>query len=53
MECEIFQTILDEARESYDEAIVMELTSNAEAEQTDNARTLHSWIQDWIKTHSK
>ncbi|OQV24546.1 putative Adenylate kinase isoenzyme 6 [Hypsibius exemplaris] len=47
MECEIFQTILDEARESYEEDIIMELSSNTPEEQDANAEKLVSWIADW------
>ena len=53
MECEIFQTILDEAKESYDESIVLELTSNSLEEQADNAQKVHTRIKDWIKTHNR
>ena len=49
MECEIFQTILDEAREAFEEDVVMELSSNTTEEHTTNLDKLVSWINDWKK----
>ena len=49
MECEIFQTILDEAREAFEEDLVMELSSNTTEEHTANLDKLVSWINDWKK----
>ena len=44
MECEIFQTALDEARESYKENIVHELQSNVPEDMERNLDQISSWI---------
>jgi adenylate kinase len=49
MECEIFQTILDEAREAFEEDLVMELSSNTTEEHDANISSLLSWIDEWKK----
>lgn len=47
IDCEIFQTILEEAKESYDPSIVHELSSNQEHEIEENATKIHEWINNW------
>jgi len=47
LQCEIFQTILDEAKESYREEIVHELTSENEQDIESNADRIVQWIQNW------
>jgi len=47
MQCEIFQTILDEARESYREEIVHELQSQTECDLESNAERIVGWINQW------
>lgn len=47
LQCEIFQTILDEAKESYREEIVHELTSESERDIDSNAERIVQWIQNW------
>jgi len=47
LQCEIFQTILDEARESYREEIVHELTSESEQDIESNADRIVQWMQNW------
>ena len=49
IECEIFQTILDEAKESYPEEIVHELPSNTENDLKQNVERIISWISQWLK----
>ena len=49
VECEIFQTILEEARECYDEDIVHELASNEEGEIDSNVERIVSWVENWRK----
>jgi len=49
IECEIFQTILDEAKESYPEEIVHELPSNTEKDLEQNVERIISWISQWLK----
>jgi len=47
LQCEIFQTILDEARDSYEEQIVHELQSNSTDDLESNLEQIASWIEQW------
>ena len=47
VECEIFQTILEEAKESYREEIVHELKSNTPDEMETNLDQIEQWVQQW------
>ena len=47
LQCEIFQTILDEARESYDQQIVHELQSNSADDIENNLEQIIAWIEQW------
>jgi len=47
VECEIFQTILEEARESYRKEIVHELASNTPDEMEANLDQIERWVQQW------
>lgn len=51
LECEIFQTILDEAQEAFPEEKVMELPSDRSDEQTANLHKLLTWIAEWHQSH--
>lgn len=48
VQCEIFQTILEEARESYNFDIVHELASNLPEDLERNVDIISQYIQDWI-----
>ena len=47
VQCEIFQTILDEARESYNPDIVYELSSNTPEEMDNNLTQIKNWVKQW------
>ncbi|XP_062082771.1 adenylate kinase isoenzyme 6 homolog [Humulus lupulus] len=47
IECEIFQVLLEEAKESYPENIVMALKSDNIDDITRNVTTLTEWIRTW------
>lgn len=47
VECEIFQTILEEARESYRNEIVHELQSDSPEQLETNLEQIEAWIQQW------
>jgi len=47
VQCEIFQTILDEAKESYSPEIVFELPSNTASEMEANAEKITQWVQQY------
>jgi adenylate kinase len=53
MECEIMQVILDEARESYDPAIVHEVPSNSLEEMESNIERVLGWSKQWIVDHAE
>lgn len=43
------EVILQEARESYDEEIVVELASNTLDEMDSNVDRIEEWIEQWKK----
>jgi adenylate kinase len=47
MDCEIFQTILEEAKSSYREEIVHELMSNTSHDLTENINRICQWLEQW------
>ena len=51
VQCEIFQTILDEARESYKPEIVHEIRSDVLEDIETNANNISLWIDHWIKNN--
>lgn len=52
VECEIFQTILEEARDSYRAEIVHELTSNTPDDMETNVSQILKWIELFMSNHS-
>jgi adenylate kinase len=53
IQCEIFQTILEEAKASYREELVHELASNSQEDQEANCARIMSWIQAWHQDRGK
>ena len=51
MEAEIMQVVLDEARESYKEEIVIELRSDAVEDIESNVQRVLQWMQQWAADH--
>jgi len=47
LQCEIFQTILDEARESYDAKTVFDIKSNSAEQRDANCQRITNWIQNF------
>ena len=45
VECEIFQEILNEARDSYKEDIIVELTNNVTKDIETNVSHMKQWIE--------
>lgn len=41
------EVLLQEARESYDEEIVVELTSNTSDEMESNVERIETWLANW------
>ncbi|KAL1915552.1 uncharacterized protein VTP21DRAFT_6676 [Calcarisporiella thermophila] len=51
IECEIMQVVLEEARESYAEEIVVELPSNTVEEMESNVSRVLEWLRMWRERH--
>lgn len=51
VQCEIFQTILEEARNSYKAEIVHELPSNTPEDLEENLEKILAWIESWKGSH--
>jgi adenylate kinase len=51
LDSEIMQVILDEAQESYDENIVIELRSDNADEIEANVERMAQWVKNWISDH--
>ncbi|KAI9746520.1 MAG: factor activating pos9 [Claussenomyces sp. TS43310] len=49
LDSEIMQVLLQEARDSYDEEIVVELTSDTSEEMESNVERVESWVRQWRK----
>lgn len=49
IQCEIFQTILEEARESYKQEIIFEIQSNNDDDMGSNIERVIVWIEQWKK----
>uniref|UniRef100_A0A7N0TAZ6 Adenylate kinase isoenzyme 6 homolog n=1 Tax=Kalanchoe fedtschenkoi TaxID=63787 RepID=A0A7N0TAZ6_KALFE len=47
IECEIFQTLLEEAKESYSENIVVALRSDTIEDMSRSVETLTEWVSNW------
>ena len=48
VQCEIFQTLLDEARDSYPPERVHELKSDSDGDREENVRRIKAWIEQWV-----
>lgn len=51
VQCEIFQTIYEEALEAYSEEIVHQLPSNTPEDLERNLEQIVQWSQQWSKDH--
>lgn len=47
MDAEIMEVILEEAREAYDEEIIVELSSNQAEDVENNVERMERWIEQW------
>lgn len=52
IDSEIMEVLLQEARDSYDEEIVVELTSNTSEEMDANVDRIASWLEQWKKDNA-
>ncbi|OJD12605.1 hypothetical protein AJ78_06829 [Emergomyces pasteurianus Ep9510] len=53
LDAEIFEVLLDEARESYDEEIVIELMSEKDGDIESNCERISTWIDAWKESHAE
>ncbi len=53
MDSEIMQVLLDEARESYKEEIVVELKSESNEDVESNLERIEAWVEQWRKDNEK
>lgn len=47
IDSEIMEVLLQEARDSYDEEIVVELRSDSTEELESNIERIHGWLKQW------
>lgn len=47
IDSEIMEVLLEEARDSYDEEIVVELQSNSTEELESNVERIQAWLKQW------
>lgn len=53
MDSEIMQVLLDEARASYKEEIVVELRSDSTEDVEGNLERVEKWVEGWRKDNGK
>lgn len=53
MDCEIMEVLLQEARDAYDEQMIVELKSEKTEDIDSNVERLEQWIQNWKRDHGK
>lgn len=52
IDAEIFQVLLDEAKESYDEEIVVELSSETDEDMEANVARIVDWVNTFKAAHT-
>ncbi|KAK5993149.1 Hemoglobin and proliferation-regulated protein 1 [Cladobotryum mycophilum] len=52
LDSEIMEVLLQEAREAFDEEIVIELTSNSSEEMDTNIDRIEVWVEQWKKDNA-
>lgn len=53
LDSEIMEVLLEEARESYDDEIVVELQSNDADDIESNVERIMIWIEDWKRSNKE
>lgn len=53
LDSEIMEVLLEEARSSYDEEIVVELRSDTSEEIEQNIERIEAWYNQWVKDHGE
>lgn len=52
LDSEIMEVLLQEAREAYDEEIVVELTSNTPEHMESNVERIEGWVKQWKRDNA-
>lgn len=52
LDSEIMEVLLQEAREAFDEEIVIELTSNTSDEMESNVDRIVAWVEQWKRDNT-
>lgn len=52
LDSEIMEVLLQEARDAFDEEVVVELTSNTSDEMETNVSRVEAWLEQWKNDHS-
>lgn len=53
MDCEVFQTVLEEAMASYKKEIIHELMSNDRKQMVENVHMICEWVRTWKMTREQ
>ncbi|KAJ5693343.1 Adenylate kinase isoenzyme [Penicillium macrosclerotiorum] len=53
LDAEIFGVLLEEAREAFDEEIVVELNSEKDGDVDTNCTRISQWVENWKKQHAE
>ncbi|KAK6435769.1 factor activating pos9 [Oleoguttula sp. CCFEE 5521] len=53
MDCEIMEVLVQEARDAYDEEMIVELRSEEVEDVEKNVERIEKWIGEWKKEHGK
>lgn len=51
MDAEIMEVLLAEARDAFDEEIVIELRSNNSEDMESNVSRIEAWVEQWKQVH--
>ena len=52
LDAEIFEVLLEEAKASYDEEIVIDMTSENDGDIESNCDRIVTWVKSWKESHS-
>jgi adenylate kinase len=51
LDAEIMEVLIQEARDAYDDEIVVELRSDTAGEMDENISRIETWLEQWKKDH--
>jgi len=53
LDAEIMEVLIQEARDAYDDKIVVELRSDTTTEMDENLGRIERWLEQWKKDHGQ